>query len=279
MVQPGEWESLPLNRRQRRTLKTEGFVLHLYPGGDSGHTLQRSMRCQGNKTKRLLEVKKGQTYDMLADIRIYATLLKAVLFGKILAILGRPNCRSRSVLRHRPIEGKPWALCPVRCWEGGEFGALWITKKEGMMIQEDDTLLWRMLFLYMISEYVRKAQLRSDPVHLALEQPSPRAYQPAAVPFRDTPEWRGLQEEFQLKEVTFNQGSLGGLAAKPTTLGTTLDMNMKDHEMDPPQPVQPVESSKQLERWAPGLMNALSEAVITQVFKKDPQLRALTYEE
>ena len=158
VVQPGEWESLPLNRR---TLKTEGFVLHLYSGEDSGHTLQRSMRCQGSKTKRLLEVdvKKGQTYDMLADSGIYATLLKAALSGKILATLGGPNCRSRSVLWHRPIEGQPWAPHPVRCWEGGEFGAPWITKKEEMMIQEDDTLLWRMLFLYVISKYVRKAQI------------------------------------------------------------------------------------------------------------------------
>ena len=138
-----------MNRRQRRTLKTEGFALHWYSGEDSGHTLQRSMRCQGSKTKRLLEVdvKKGQAYDMLADEGIYATLLRAALSGKILAILGGPNCRSRSVLRHRPIEGQPWAPRPVRCWEGGEFGAHWINKKEKKMIQEDDTLLWRMIFL------------------------------------------------------------------------------------------------------------------------------------
>ena len=96
------------------------------------------------------------------------------------------------------------------------------------------------------------------------------------VSFWETPEWRGLQEEFQLKEATFNQGNLGGLAAKPATLGTTFDLSMKDHEMDPPHPAQPVESSKRLERWGQGLMNALSEAVITQVFKKDPQLRTLT---
>ncbi|CAL1154020.1 unnamed protein product [Cladocopium goreaui] len=282
VVQPGEWESLPLNRRQRRTLKTEGFALHLYSGEDSGHTLQRSMRCQGSKTRRLLEVdvKKGQAYDMLADEGIYATLLRAALSGKILAVLGGPNCRSRSVLRHRPIEGQPWAPRPVRCWEGGEFGAHWINKKEEKMIQEDDTLLWRMIFLYMISEYVRKAQLRPDPVHFALEQPaSPKTYQPAAVSFWDTTEWHDLRKEFQLKEVTFNQGCLGGMATKPTTLGTTFDLCLEDHKMGPLLPAQPVESSKQLERWAPGLMNAVSEAVITQVFKGTPQLRALTYEE
>ena len=132
VVQPGEWEFLPLNRRQRRTLKTEGFALHLYSGEDSGHTLQRSMRCQGSKTKRLLEVdvKKGQAYDMLADEGIYATLLRAALSGKILAILGGPNCRSRSVLRHRPIEGQPWAPRPVRCWEGGELEHTGSTRKK-----------------------------------------------------------------------------------------------------------------------------------------------------
>ena len=64
-----------------------------------------------------MDVKKGQAYDMLADSGIYATLLKAALSGKILAILGGPNCRSRSVLRHQPIEGFPWAPRPVRVWK------------------------------------------------------------------------------------------------------------------------------------------------------------------
>ena len=49
--------------------------------------------------------------------------------------------------------------------------------------------------------------------------------------------------------------------------------------MSPFLPAQPVDSRKQLEKWAPGLMNSLSEAVITQVFKGTPQLSALTYAE
>ena len=87
------------------------------------------------------------------------------------------------------------------------------------MVGEDHILLWRMVFLYMAAENTRRAQLKPDPVHFALEQPSsPRAYQPEVVSFWDTSQWKGIQREFNLREINFNQGSLGGLAVKPTTL-------------------------------------------------------------
>ena len=163
------------------------------------------------------------------------------------------------MLRHRPIEGQPDAPRPVRSWKGGEFGASWITPKEEAMVREDDVLLWRMVFLYMVAEYTRRAQLKPEPVHFALEQPaSPKAYQPEVVSFWDTRGWKGIQKEFNLREITFNQGSLGGLAMKPTTLGTTFDLCMDDFSMPTQQPERGVSSSKQLERWAPGLMNGLA---------------------
>ena len=148
------------------------------------------------------------------------------------------------------------------------------------MVREDDVLLWRMVFLYMVAEYTRRAQLKPEPVHFALEQPaSPRPYQPEVVSFWDTSEWQGIQKEFNLREVTFNQGSLGGLAMKPTTLGTTFDLCMDDFSMPSQQPERNVSSSKQLERWAPGLMNAVSSSLIKDVFKQPVKLKTLSWEE
>ena len=69
--------------------------------------------------------------------------------------------------------------------------------------------------------------------------------------------------------MTFNQGNLGGLAPKPTTLGTTFDLCMEDYER-PLQRDQEVKSSKQLERWAPGLMDAVGAATVKEVFKQTP---------
>ena len=138
--------------------------------------------------------------------------------------------------------------------------------------------MWRMLFLFMVAKYTRKAQLKSDPVHLVLEQPaSQKAYKPEVVSLWDTGEWQSLRKEFQLKEVTFNQGKLGGLATKPTTLGTTFDMNVEEFEMPPPQAGRNVTSSKQLEQWAPGLMNAVSAPIIKEIYKQSPQVKALSW--
>ena len=281
VVEPSDWNLLPVNRRRRRTLRQGGFALHLFSGDEEGYTLKRSIKGQGGPHQRLLEIdiKHGPSHDLLKGNGPYAALLRAAVEGKILSVIGGPNCRSRSVLRHRPIPGQPDAPRPIRSWDGGEFGAPWITSKEAAMLREDDVLMWRMLFLFMVAEYTRRAQMKADPVHLVLEQPaSPRSYEPEAVSFWDTKEWKGIRDEFKLNEVTFNQGNLGGLAPKPTTLGTTFDLCMEDYER-PLQRDQEVKSSKQLERWAPGLMDAVGAATVKEVFKQTPQLKALTFEE
>ena len=124
VVSPGEWSGLPLNRRIRRRLRQEGFVLHLYAGEKEGFSLQRDLKQVGGDEAKLLEIdiKRGPEHDMLSDTKVYPSLLRAALEGKLKAVLGGPNCRTRSVLRHYPIEGNPQAPRPVREWDGGEFG-------------------------------------------------------------------------------------------------------------------------------------------------------------
>ena len=115
VVEPAGWDRIPANRRQRRTMRREGFVLHLYSGEEDGSTLKRSLKGQGGRDKLLLEIDKkhGSGHDMTKDSSPYSSLLRAALEGKLLAVIGGPNCRTRRVLRHRPIEGQPDAPRPI----------------------------------------------------------------------------------------------------------------------------------------------------------------------
>ena len=52
------------------------------------------------------------------------------------------------------------------------------------MIEEDDILLWRMIFLAMASNYINEARKDPRPVGFTLEQPaSPKDYKPEVVSF------------------------------------------------------------------------------------------------
>ena len=280
-VTPGEWSSLPLNRKWRKRLKREGFILHLYAGGKEGFTLQRAFKQVGGDEGMMLEVdeKRGSGHDMLSDSQVYPSLLRAALEGKLKAILGGPNCRTRSVLRHFPVEGNPDAPRPVREWGGGEFGKAGLTPKEEAQVRDDDLLLWRMIYLYMVAHYM--AQARGLPkVHFALEQPaSPHSYMPETVSFWDTEEWKQVKEEFQLEETTFEQKSLGGPATKPTTIGGSLKIDVEDHRWRRGRSYEKVSSSKDLARWPPGLMHMIATALQEQVLHQDVQLKALSWQE
>ena len=80
------------------------------------------MKSQGGPDKKL-DKEQGPEHDLLKNEGPYAGLLRAAFEGKLLAVVGGPNCRTRSVLRHRPIEGQPDAPRSVRSWNGGEHGA------------------------------------------------------------------------------------------------------------------------------------------------------------
>ena len=72
------------------------------------------------------------------------------------------------------------------------------------MTMEDDVMLWRMIYLYMISNYIKKAREK--------QPESPKGYMAKAVSFWDTKEWAAIKGEFNLTEVTFNQGDHRGKA-------------------------------------------------------------------
>eukprot|EP00438_Fugacium_kawagutii_P030710 Skav213064 [mRNA] locus=scaffold364:594309:601403:- [translate_table: standard] len=280
VVDPTGWKTLPMNKRQRKRVERDGLIAHVYAGEESGFTFEKAWKQHGGDPMKVVEIdiKRGQEHDMLSDTGPYPALLKAALQGKLHCILGGPNCRTRSVLRHYPIQGVPDCPRPIREWGGGEHGKENISEKERDMIQEDDVMMWRMLFTYMVAQYVRVAMGIPKKVGLLVEQPAAPDYKPQVVSWWKTPEWKEIKEEFSLEEMTVNQGSLGGEAIKPTTLGTNLQVDIDDYKM--PKAINPtIKDSKKLARWAPGLMQAVARAVKTHVTEERANVKAVTFEE
>ena len=157
---------------------------------------------------------------MLLDSGVYAWLLRAVLQDRVGAFIAGPNCRTRSVLRRYPRENAPQ---PVTAWEGEEHGLADLNPAEKAQVEEDDILMWRFIFLWMIATYLQEARQVQRPVGFLLEQPaSPKHYMPQCVSFWDTTEWLKLMEEFGFSEATFCQGHHGGAATKPTIYGRKI---------------------------------------------------------
>lgn len=213
-----------------------------------------------------VDVERGSSHDMLRDKGVYSGLMRAAMEGKLLAVVGGPNCRTRSILRHRPIATNPAAPRPIRRWGGEEYGITDATLEEKKILTEDDILLWRMMVLYMVAEYSRKARMIPHPTHFGLEQPaSPRDHSPEVVSFWDTEEWNQLKKEFGWKEVHFDQGRMGGLAPKKTTVGGSLELKVDD-VITGTKNFKEVKDSKELSRWAPGFMSMMARALREQVF-------------
>jgi hypothetical protein len=192
-------------------------------------------------------------------------LLRVALEGKINAIVGGPNCRTRSLLRHIPIPGQPSAPRPIRRWGGEEFGIHDATEDEKQKLHEDDILMWRFWFLYMVAVYMRRARKVEAEVTVSLEQPATlKEFMPEVVSWWDTKEWAELAREFSFEESTFKQGDLGGLTPKPTTFGGNLELYAAGHQRRC-RAGERVSCSSQLSRWAPGVMSMVASALIRQV--------------
>ena len=288
MTVPGSWSDLPYNKRLRKRMKRDGVVVHLYAGPDEGYTLDTSLKRHFGvesvpvASHRLLEIdiKRGDGHNMLHMNGVYSGLLRCAFEGKLEGIIGGPNCRSRSILRHRPIPGCPTAPRPVRCWGGEEFGKCDLSEQEKAMVLEDDTLMMRMIVLFLVSSYVKRAEnLSRDPWFL-LEQPAdPIAKNEEVVSWWRTPQWKSLAKEFDFQEVTFDQYDLGGECNKMTTLGGNLKVDVDQFKMPRKPNYKRVQDSKSLSRWAPRMMDAISTALVQHVFNKEPCLSQLSWKD
>lgn len=92
---------LGVNRRIRKRWKNEGVVIHLYAGKREGYDLTRALKEAGGDTTRLLEgdIQWDQNHDVSKD--------RIAMLGWVDAVIGGPNCRTRSELRHHPVTGLP----------------------------------------------------------------------------------------------------------------------------------------------------------------------------
>ena len=221
------------NRRRRRVMAEQGFVVHLYAGESAGYNLSRAFKEAGGDGRRLVEIdvkrenhekhRKG-AHDMLDDENgPFASLFRSALDGSLLGIVMGPNCRTRSVLRHYPLAIPGGGPRPLRSWDQ-PWGKSGNTPEEQRKVEDDDVLLWRGLMLFIIREDVRKA-LHSDKIpvtRLGLEQPAdPTHYIPEVVTLWKTEEWELLRSMYDLKAQSFKQSAWGGRAVNPRRLLAT----------------------------------------------------------
>ena len=284
MVKVGDWRDLPMNKRQRKRSQKSGLMVHLYSGGQDGYTLKKAMDQCGGQSERLLEldVIRGEGHNLLEE-KPFSGLLRAAVEGKIEALVGGPNCRTRSVLRHYPIPDQEEYPKPVRSWKKNQhYGLEELSDEERKKVQEDDILLWRLIFLYMVATYFRDAQGVQQKVGFAMEHPaSPRDYMPECVSIWDQEDWKKIKDEFELEELTLRQGRYGGEATKPTTFANNLGL-------EPPTPWTSKVTmkagrgegdSKRLARWAPGVMKMVAGALNRHVQEGKASLKAMTWED
>ena len=201
--QPGEWADLPTNRHGRKHLRN-GFLCHLYAGGE-GMTFRKAMKDLGLGARVLeVDVRRGEHHNMLGQSKAYGGLLRAALDGSLWGLVGGPNCRTRSVLRFIENGGPR----PVRLWRGEEWGLKDLSPKEVVQVEEDDLLMWRMIFLGIVADYAMKVVHPEKKFRFGLEQPAVPHYEPRCVSWWLTDEWLQLKENLGWHGQTFNQGGM-----------------------------------------------------------------------
>lgn len=273
-----------INRRRRKRILREGALIHLYAGENEGYTLARAMKEVGADRSTLVEVDllRGGEHDMMKD-QLYSSLLRLALDGKMRSMVGGPNCRTRSVLRHYPVEGvEGGGPRPLRAWGGEEFGKRDLTPSEAHLVWEDDVLLWRMMLIYIVAEEVNKVEPgKKKMIGFGIEQPAYPEYMPEVVSLWKTSQWMKMKEMYGLEEVTFNQGDYGGEAVKPTTWGGSLSIEVptKKNEEAKSRKENKTRDSKTLARWAPGFMREVARALQQQVLGLQVRMTKLSWRE
>ena len=91
-----------------------------------------------------------------------------------------------------------------------------------------------------------------------------------------------MKLRYQLQEQTFLQSRWGGKAKKPTTFGGNLSLHFPDSQEDEdgvkddePAP----RSSKDLARWAPGMMKQVATQIVKKIFKRPVRAMKMSWEE
>ena len=264
------------NRRLRKLWKREGgAILSLYSGQEEGFTMRRAVKDLAGDPRKV-DILNGPQWDMVPG-PLYAELLYLVVTGQLGAVIGGPNCRTRSKLRHVPRDGFPG---PVRAWhweKGQQWGALHASPEERQKCFEDDLMMLRLIMIYLVAEETRKAGGavgRQDRTGILIEHPSIPEDMPEVVSWWRTDQWRRLQEAYGLTTYELDQGELGGLAYKPTTLGTNAIIAFPEQRVkgrarlrqeEEMSPEERARQTRSLARWRPVMMSGIAKACMRTV--------------
>ena len=253
---------LPWNRRKRRSLeKAERVILHLFSGKDekSWQTLEDA------RTQVLcVDVLLHGGSDLNND-NVFRYLLDLAVRGKI----GGPPCRTTSPCRYRQPGPRP-----VRS-KDEPYGMATLTSKEAEQVISDVCLWFRMQLVYILAEQYKPRWWKK--VLFACEQPrDPAEYRTDGTDYFSvwqTEEWKTFKERFKMQMTTFDQGALGHVKRKPTTIAHNVPHLHELHGMSgqgsettdtwsgEPDLENRLEQTSQWAAWAPGFKAALIAAL------------------
>ena len=276
------------NRRRRKLWKKKGMLVHLFSGEEGGYTLGRAFHEVGGDRRLLHEVDvlhNKETSDLSPQGKGFPCLLRAALDGLVKGWIGGPPCRTRSMLRHFPVEGLNMPR-PLRAWNGEEHGKHDLSPSEREQVIQDDVLLLRFVLLFIISEEVRKSKQEEEQVTLFLEQPADLDKMPEVVTLWRTKIWRALEELYGLRTQTFNQSEFASPSTKPTTAGGNLRLYVpmpgrtgKPREVEGKSKKQLCEESSSLSRWPPMMMREIAKSLQVNTMQGEVKIRALSWRE
>ena len=270
---------IPGNRSLRKLWQQEGgVILHLYSGANEGFTVKRAVGDLCGERRKVVQVdlQNGDKWNMVEG-ELYSQLLFMAVSGQLGAVIGGPNCRTRSVLRHFPRDGFPG---PARAWGKNQQWGLHASSLQRGTTQmlrgrRDDASIGDDLYRGRRDSegwwgYIN----RTDKIGILIEHPAAPEDKPEVVSWWRTQQWQALQKSYNLNTYDLDQGDLGGLARKPTTLGTNMMLAFPEITVKKPPPMHshehmsPEERSKQtksLARWCPVMTSGIAEACMRTV--------------
>ena len=244
-------------------------ILCLYAGkDDSSSTRSAFQTVAPHLWEDVLELDTERClpyHDVLEDRNFQELLMKAAE-GDLVGILGGPNCRTWSILRHFPKDNFP---DPVRMRQGlGVWGKEGLATEEQEDTDNDSLLLLRMLLLHMVAcDKLEGTKLKKEPFFLMEHPADPAIYSssekgPICSSWWVTPQARAFIQEYGLITVTFDQCRFGHVAEKTTTIMTNLDLRHMANKFCNHGPHPRVRNSRSLSRWAWGFNLALVQAAL-----------------
>ena len=277
-------QARPFNRRRRRALlKAKNVVIHLCPGGSRGMFEELPFQ-QG------WDVVEIDVEEDLHDPTVFGFLLLLAARGIVRALVGGPPCRTFSALRHRDQGPEP-----VRGTGEESWGLRHLTQAQQASTDRDSLLFLKMLLLGSVARRAVKLHRVGSPKPLLsaerfcflIEQPEdPVTVLGSPVDDRGRPysslwRWPAWLEWSQVEGATMlslDQGPLGHVRRKPTTLGM----------IGPGWCLQPVRGASQVcnqaphptqgfttvsgewAAWAPGLKTRIVAFVSFQISLRCP---------